>query len=91
MFVPFLSSPLFPFIPILTISTDNFCLVVGDDEMRNRKVNIRYRDDTSTQARDVPVDLDEAVQKLRKLKADRGMYNPFPAHEKAKVDKEEKA
>lgn len=51
--------------------------------MRNRKVNIRYRDDTSTQARDVPVDLDEAVLKLRKLKADRGMYNPFPAQEKA--------
>ena len=62
---------------------DNFCLVVGDDEMRNRKVNIRYRDDTSTQARDVPVDLDEAVLKLRKLKADRGMYNPFPAQDKA--------
>lgn len=46
--------------------------------MRNRKVNIRYRDDTSTQARDVPVDLEDAVEKLRKLKADRGMYNPFP-------------
>jgi threonyl-tRNA synthetase len=50
--------------------------------MRNRKVNIRYRDDTSTQARDVPYDLDEAVEKLRKLKADRGMYNPFPPHQK---------
>ncbi|EAQ92167.1 hypothetical protein CHGG_00402 [Chaetomium globosum CBS 148.51] len=56
----------------------NFCFVVGDDEMRNRKVNIRYRDDTSTQARDVPVDLEDAIEKLRKLKADRGMYNPFP-------------
>ncbi|KAL2255067.1 hypothetical protein VTK26DRAFT_4202 [Humicola hyalothermophila] len=44
--------------------------------MRNRKVNIRYRDDTSTQARDVPVDLGEAIEKLRKLKAERGMYNP---------------
>ncbi|KAK0713804.1 threonyl-tRNA synthetase [Lasiosphaeria miniovina] len=56
----------------------NFCFVVGDDEMKNRKVNIRYRDDTSTQARDVPVPLDEAVEKLRKLNAERGMYNPFP-------------
>ncbi|KAK3384789.1 hypothetical protein B0H63DRAFT_471587 [Podospora didyma] len=56
----------------------NFCFVVGDDEMKNRKVNIRYRDDTSTQARDVPVSLDEAVEKLRKLKAERGTYNPFP-------------
>ncbi|KAK5653533.1 hypothetical protein OQA88_8792 [Cercophora sp. LCS_1] len=58
----------------------NFCFVVGADEMQNRKVNIRYRDDTSTQARDVPVPLDEAIQKLVKLKAERGMYNPFPAH-----------
>ncbi|GAB1317247.1 threonyl-tRNA synthetase [Madurella fahalii] len=61
----------------------NFCFVVGDDEMRNRKVNIRYRDDTSTQARDVPVDLDDAVQKLRKLKEGRGMYNPFPPKKEA--------
>ncbi|KAK3941197.1 hypothetical protein QBC46DRAFT_383503 [Diplogelasinospora grovesii] len=56
----------------------NFIFVVGDDEKKNRKVNIRYRDDTSTQARDVPVPLDEAVEKLKKLKSDRGMYNPFP-------------
>lgn len=63
--------------------------MVGDDEMRNRKVNIRYRDDTSTQARDVPVDLDVAIEKLRKLKTDRGMYNPFPHQEKA--DKADKA
>ncbi|KAK3305533.1 uncharacterized protein B0T15DRAFT_200836 [Chaetomium strumarium] len=65
----------------------NFCFVVGDDEMRNRKVNIRYRDDTSTQARDVPVDLEEAVEKLRKLKVDRGMYNPFPPKKDEKADK----
>ncbi|KAK0750449.1 threonyl-tRNA synthetase [Schizothecium vesticola] len=63
----------------------NFCLVVGDDEMKNRKVNIRYRDDTSTQARDVPVPLDEAIEKLKKLKADRGMYNPFPAKTEEKA------
>jgi threonyl-tRNA synthetase len=62
--------------------------VVGDDEMRNRKVNIRYRDDTSTQARDVPVDLEDALLKLRQLKTDRGMYNPFP-HKKDE-EKEEK-
>jgi len=47
--------------------------------MRARKVNIRYRDDTSTQARDVPVPLEEAIEKLRKLKEERGSYNPFPA------------
>ncbi|KXX78274.1 Threonine--tRNA ligase, cytoplasmic [Madurella mycetomatis] len=65
----------------------NFCFVVGDDEMRNRKVNIRYRDDTSTQARDVPVDLEDAVQKLRKLKEERGMYNPFPHKKEETTEK----
>ncbi|KAK4187836.1 putative threonyl-tRNA synthetase [Podospora australis] len=68
----------------------NFVFVVGDDEMRNRKVNIRYRDDTSTQARDVPVDLNDAIEKLRKLKAERGMYNPFP-HVVEKKAEEQKA
>ncbi|KAK3346276.1 hypothetical protein B0T25DRAFT_460985 [Lasiosphaeria hispida] len=63
----------------------NFCFVVGDDEMKNRKVNIRYRDDTSTQARDVPVALDEALEKLRKLKAERGIYNPFPPKKEEKA------
>jgi threonyl-tRNA synthetase len=72
----------------LLTPADNFCFVVGDDEMRNRKVNIRYRDDTSTQARDVPVDLEDALLKLRQLKTDRGMYNPFP-HKKDE-EKEEK-
>ncbi|EGO55583.1 threonyl-tRNA synthetase [Neurospora tetrasperma FGSC 2508] len=69
----------------------NFIFVVGDDEKTNRKVNIRYRDDTSTQARDVPYSLEEAVEKLRALKADRGMYNPFPAHnpKKDEATKEE--
>lgn len=69
----------------------NFIFVVGDDEKTNRKVNIRYRDDTSTQARDVPYSLEEAVEKLRALKADRGMYNPFPAHnpKKEEATKEE--
>ena len=71
----------------MLISPDNFCFVVGDDEMRNRKVNIRYRDDTSTQARDVPVDLEDALLKLRQLKADRGMYNPFPHKKEEKEEK----
>ena len=54
--------------------------------MRGRQVNVRYRDDTSAQDRGKPVALDEAVEKLVKLKHDKGMYNPFP---KAKA--EEKA
>ena len=60
------------------LELDNFVFVVGADEQEKRMVNIRYRDDTSTQARDVPVPLDEAVEKLKKLKGERGMYNPFP-------------
>jgi len=56
----------------------NFIFVVGADEKEKRMVNIRYRDDTSTQARDVPVPLNESIEKLKALKADRGMYNPFP-------------
>ncbi|KAK4228182.1 putative threonyl-tRNA synthetase [Podospora fimiseda] len=68
----------------------NFVFVVGDDEMRNRKVNIRYRDDTSTQARDVPVDLTVAIEKLRELKTSRGMYNPFPHHTDGEKAAEEK-
>lgn len=45
--------------------------------MENRQVNIRYRDDPSSQDRGTPVSLDEAVTKLIGLKTDRGMYNPF--------------
>lgn len=59
--------------------TSRLRLVVGDEEMKNRQVNIRYRDDTDTQSRGSPVALDEAIEKLVKLKNDRGIYNPFPA------------
>lgn len=51
--------------------------------MRNRQVNIRYRDDTDTQSRGSPVALVEAIEKLVKLRDDRGIYNPFPAPAKA--------
>lgn len=47
--------------------------------MKNRQVNIRYRDDTDTQSRGSPVALDEAIEKLVKLKTERAIYNPFPA------------
>ncbi|KAI0880208.1 threonyl-tRNA synthetase [Annulohypoxylon maeteangense] len=57
----------------------NFVFVVGDEEMRGRQVNVRYRDDTSTQDRGKPVLLEEVVGKLQKLRADRGSYNPFPS------------
>ncbi|XDG02758.1 hypothetical protein ABKA04_002373 [Annulohypoxylon sp. FPYF3050] len=57
----------------------NFVFVVGDEEMKGRQVNVRYRDDTSTQDRGKPVSLEEVVEKLQKLRADRGSYNPFPS------------
>lgn len=47
--------------------------------MEQRKLNVRYRDDTDTQSRGSPVPLDEAIEKLVKLKNERGSYNPFPA------------
>jgi threonyl-tRNA synthetase len=50
--------------------------------MKNREVNIRNRDDTSSQDRGKPVPLEEALQKLAALRDSRGMGNPFP-HEKA--------
>ncbi|KAL5606432.1 hypothetical protein BROUX41_002848 [Berkeleyomyces rouxiae] len=55
----------------------NFIFIVGDEEMRGRQVNVRYRDDTSAQDRGKPVSIDEALEKLAKLRQDRGMYNPF--------------
>ncbi|KAI1382853.1 threonyl-tRNA synthetase [Hypoxylon trugodes] len=61
----------------------NFIFVVGDEEKKGRQVNVRYRDDTSTQDRGKPVALDEVVEKLRKLGADRGSYNPFPSVKQA--------
>jgi threonyl-tRNA synthetase len=56
----------------------NFIFVVGAEEQSGRQVNVRNRDDTATQDRGKPISLDEAVEKLVKLKGDRGMYNPFP-------------
>ena len=61
---------------------------MGAEEQENRQVNVRYRDDTSTQDRGKPVPLDEAVQKLIKLRDERAVYNPFPA---AKTEGDAKA
>jgi len=55
----------------------NFIFIVGAEEAEGRMVNVRYRDDPSSQDRGVPVPLDEVISKLTKLKSDRGMYNPF--------------
>jgi threonyl-tRNA synthetase len=52
-------------------------LVVGDQEMKNREVNIRNRDDTSSQDRGKPVPITETIEKLVALRDGRGMHNPF--------------
>jgi threonyl-tRNA synthetase len=55
--------------------------VVGDQEMRNGEVNIRNRDDTSTQDRGKPVPLKDAIEKLTTLRDERRSDNPFPGDE----------
>lgn len=47
--------------------------------MKGRQVNVRYRDDTSSQDRGKPVDVDEAIAKLKELRDSRLVYNPWPS------------
>lgn len=83
--------PLFSFSPPRTLQANKrFPLlpVVGAEEMEQRKLNVRYRDDTDTQSRGSPVPLDEAIEKLVKLKNERASYNPFPASKGPEETKE---
>ncbi|KAI1002714.1 Threonine--tRNA ligase, cytoplasmic [Podosphaera aphanis] len=57
----------------------NFIFVVGDQEMKGREVNVRNRDDTSSQDRGKPVALQEAISKLVSLRDERRSDNPFRA------------
>ncbi|TLD17561.1 uncharacterized protein PgNI_00470 [Pyricularia grisea] len=66
----------------------NFIFVVGAEEMNGRQVNVRNRDDPATQDRGQPIALEEALEKLAKLRDDKGTYNPFP---KAAAEKKEAA
>lgn len=47
--------------------------------MKNGEVNIRNRDDTSSQDRGKPVPLQEAKDKLIALRDERGLANTFAA------------
>ncbi|KAL2009856.1 hypothetical protein VTN00DRAFT_5663 [Thermoascus crustaceus] len=53
----------------------NFIFVVGAQEKETRSVNIRNRDDPSSQAKGVMIPLDEAREKLRKLRKERRLVN----------------
>lgn len=49
--------------------------------MKNGEVNIRNRDDTSSQDRGKPVSVQEAKEKLIALRDERGTVNPFAAND----------
>ncbi|KAL3419217.1 threonyl-tRNA synthetase [Phlyctema vagabunda] len=55
----------------------NFIFVVCDEEMKNRTVNVRNRDDTTTQNRGDTVRIEEAIQKLAILQNSQTNSNPF--------------
>jgi threonyl-tRNA synthetase len=60
----------------------NFIFVVGDQEEKGREVNVRNRDDTTSQDRGRPVPLEEAISKLVALRDERRSDNPFPGNAK---------
>lgn len=53
----------------------NFIFVVGAQEQTERKLNIRNRDDQATQAKGEMIGLDEAMEKLKKLRDSRQLEN----------------
>ena len=53
----------------------NFIFVVGASEKESRSVNIRDRDDPSSQTKGIEVPLDEARMKLRALRKERRLAN----------------
>jgi threonyl-tRNA synthetase len=56
--------------------------------MKSREVNIRNRDDSSTQDRGKPVPLQEAIAQLVALRDERRSDNPFPGDETKAARKE---
>jgi threonyl-tRNA synthetase len=59
--------------------------------MKGREVNVRNRDDTSSQDRGKPVPLQEAITKLVVLRNERRSDNPFPGDAKVEQEKVVKA
>jgi len=60
------------------IAQYNFILVVGQEELDNRSVNVRNRDDVGTKAKTAMMPLDTIIEKLTKLKANRSLQNVLP-------------
>jgi threonyl-tRNA synthetase len=76
---------------MLTLSTLRFChaftetsifdggpLVVGQEELESRSVNVRNRDDVGTKAKTAMMPLDIIISKLLKLKTSKSLQNTLP-------------
>jgi len=59
------------------IAQYNFILVVGQEELDSRSVNVRNRDDVGTKAKTAMVSLDVIIDKLVRLKASKSLRNVF--------------
>lgn len=57
------------------ISQNNFILVVGGDEMENRSVNVRNRDDIGQKVRAETIPLDSVLEKMVRLKEEKRLDN----------------
>jgi threonyl-tRNA synthetase len=65
------------FCPCLHGNTD-LLIVVGQEELDNRSVNVRNRDDVGTKAKTAMIPFDTIMDKLVKLKASRSLQNTLP-------------
>jgi len=60
------------------IAQYNFILVVGQEELDSRSVNVRNRDDVGTKAKTAMVPLEVIIDKLIRLKASKSLQNALP-------------
>jgi threonyl-tRNA synthetase len=60
------------------IHGNGISIVVGQEELDNRSVNVRNRDDVGTKAKTAMIPLDSIIEKLVKLKANKSLQNTLP-------------
>ena len=61
-----------------TLFTFGLPIVVGQEELDNRSVNVRNRDDVGTKAKTAMIPLDTIIEKLVKLKVGKSLQNTLP-------------
>ena len=66
------------FTETLLPTPDYVRIVVGQEELDNRSVNVRNRDDVGTKAKTAMMPLDTIISKLVKLKTSRSLQNTLP-------------